>query len=165
MKEIRMVDLKTQYDVLKPEISKAIEGVLENTSFINGPQVAKFENELADYLGVPYVISCANGTDALQIALMALGLQPGDEVITPDFTFVSTIEVIALLGLTPVIMDVDADTFTIDPACFEKAITGKTRAVIPVHLFGQCAGMNDIMKIAARHKLWAPTFTDLRSTF
>ncbi len=153
VKEIRMVDLKTQYERLKAEIDAGIADVINNTQFIKGPQVKKFEDNLAAYLGAKQVISCANGTDSLQIAMMALGYQPGDEVITASFTYVATAEVIALLKLKPVLVEVNPDTFTIDPAAIEAAITPKTKAIVPVHLFGQCANMEAIMKIAAKHNL------------
>lgn len=153
LKEIRMVDLKTQYLRLKGEIDAAMAEVLETTQFIKGPQVKRFEDNLAAYLGGGQVVSCANGTDSLQIAMMALGYQPGDEVITASFTYVATAEVIALLKLKPVLVEVNPDTFTIDPAAIEAAITPKTKAIVPVHLFGQCADMEAIMKIAAKHNL------------
>ncbi|MFO7656831.1 MAG: DegT/DnrJ/EryC1/StrS family aminotransferase [Bacteroidales bacterium] len=153
MKEIRMVDLKTQYDKVKKDIDTAIEEVINSTAFIKGPQVKEFENELASYLNVKHVIGCANGTDALQVSLMALGLQPGDEVITPDFTFIATIEVIALLGLVPKLVDVDKDTFNIHTENIKKVITKKTRAIMPVHLFGQCANMDEILAIARENNL------------
>jgi UDP-2-acetamido-2-deoxy-ribo-hexuluronate aminotransferase len=153
MKNLKMVDLYGQYLKIKPEIDNAIQEVLSSTAFINGPQVQEFNNNLANYLNAKYVISCANGTDALQIALMALGLKPGDEVISPDFTFIATVEVIALLGLVPVIVDVDPVTFTIDPDQIRKAITPKTRAIIPVHLYGLCANMGEIMKIAEEYNI------------
>lgn len=153
VKEIRMVDLKTQYSKIKTEINAAISDVLESTQFIKGPQVKQFENNLAAYLGTNNVISCANGTDALQIAMMALNYQPGDEIITSSFTYVATAEVIALLKLTPVLVDVNPDTFNIDPLSIEKAITDKTKAIVPVHLFGQCADMEPIMKLAAKYNL------------
>ncbi|HRX32409.1 MAG TPA: DegT/DnrJ/EryC1/StrS family aminotransferase, partial [Tenuifilaceae bacterium] len=139
---------------IKPEIDLAIQQVIDSSAFIKGAEVRLFEEELAHYLGVKHVIGCANGTDALQIALMALNLKPGDEVITPDFTFIATVEVVALLGLKPVIVDVDPQTFTIDPEKLEKAITPKTKAIIPVHLFGQCANMDEIMRIANNHNLY-----------
>ncbi len=148
-----MVDLKTQYERIRSEVDAAIAEVIENTQFIKGPQVKKFEDNLAAYLGAAQVIGCANGTDSLQIAMMALGYQPGDEVITASFTYVATAEVIALLKLTPVLVEVNPHTFTIDPAAIEAAITPKTKAIVPVHLFGQCADMEAIMKIAARHNL------------
>lgn len=151
--EIKMVDLSAQYERIKPEIDKAIADVVTSTQFIKGPQVKAFEDHLAAYLGCKQVISCANGTDALQIAMMALGYEPEDEVITASFTYVATAEVIALLKLKPVLVDVNPDTFTIDPAAIEKAITPRTKAIVPVHLFGQCADMEAIMDIANRHKL------------
>ncbi|HLP51850.1 MAG TPA: DegT/DnrJ/EryC1/StrS family aminotransferase [Chitinophagales bacterium] len=153
MKEIKMVDLKTQYLRLKEEIDTAMAEVVNSTQFIKGPQVKQFEDNLAAYLGCPHVISCANGTDSLQIAMMALGYQPGDEVITASFTYVATAEVIALLKLKPVLVEVNPETFTIDPAAIEAAITPRTKAIVPVHLFGQCADMEAIMKIAAKHNL------------
>ena len=146
-----MVDLQGQYRRIKPEVDRAIQHVIDNTSFIKGPDVKAFETELAQYLGVKHVIACANGTDALQISLMALGLKQGDEVITPDFTFISTVEVSTLLGLTPVIADVEPGTFNIDIASLEKAITTRTRAIIPVHLFGQCANLDEVLRIASEH--------------
>ncbi len=151
---LQMVDLKGQYLKIKPEIDSAIQQVIDSTSFIKGEPVSLFEEELAKYLGVRHVIGCANGTDALQIALMALGLKPGDEVITPTFTFIATVEVVALLGLKPVLVDVDIDTFNIDLEAIEAAITPKTKAIIPVHLFGQCANMEGIMEIASKHNLF-----------
>lgn len=154
MREIRMVDLKSQYDKIKPEVDQAIHEVLDTTSFINGPAVQRFQKNLENYLGVKYVIPCANGTDALQVAMMALGLKPGDEVITVSFTFVATVEVIALLKLKPVLVDVDPHTFNIDPEAVRKAITPKTRAIVPVHLFGQCADMEALMDIAREHNLY-----------
>lgn len=153
MKKIQMVDLKGQYEKIKPEIDKAIQQVIDNTAFINGPDVKAFQAELEQHLHIPHVIPCANGTDALQIAMMALNLKPGDEVITASFTYVATAEVIALLGLTPVLVDVDPDTFCIDPAAIEKAITPNTKAIVPVHLFGQCADMEPILAIANKHNL------------
>src|SRR3954462_14737548 len=134
MRPIQMVDLKTQYHKIKPEIDKAVIDVLESSAFINGKPVQDFANNLAAYLGVKHVIPCANGTDALQISMMALGLQPGDEVITPSFTYIATTEVIALLRLTPVFVEVDPDTFCMDPVSLEKAITARTKAIVPVHL-------------------------------
>jgi len=148
MKKIQMVDLISQYQKIKPAVDSAITSILESAQFINGPEVKAFQSELEEYLGVNHVIPCANGTDALQIALMGLGLKPGDEVITPSFTFIATTEVIALLGLKPVFVDVDKDTFCIDPSEIEKAITSKTKAIVPVHLYGQAANMDEIMKIA-----------------
>jgi UDP-2-acetamido-2-deoxy-ribo-hexuluronate aminotransferase len=154
MKKIQMVDLKTQYEHIKNEVDAAIQNVINTTTFINGPEVKSFQAELEKYLGVKHVIPCANGTDALQIAMMALNLQPGDEVITANFTYVATAEVIALLKLTPVLVEVNPDTFTIDPAAIEKAITSKTKAIVPVHLYGQCADMEPIMAIARKHNLF-----------
>lgn len=154
MKEIRMVDLKLQYQRLKTEIDAAMTEVVNSTQFIKGPQVKTFENNLAAYLNAKHVIGCANGTDSLQIAMMALGLQAGDEVITASFTYVATAEVIALLKLKPVLVEVNPNTFTIEPAAIEAAITSKTKAIVPVHLFGQCADMEAIMKIAAKHNLF-----------
>lgn len=149
-----MVDLSAQYQKIKPEIDKAISEVINSTAFINGPAVKEFQVALEKYLGVKHVIPCANGTDALQISMMALGLKPGDEVIAPDFTFIATAEVIALLGLTPVLVDVEPDTFNISPEAIKKAITPRTRAIVPVHLFGQAADMDAIMQIAAEHNLF-----------
>ena len=146
-----MVDLHGQYLKIKTEIDQAIRRVLDSAVFVKGPEVKEFENELAQYLGVKHVIACANGTDALQICLMALGLKPGDEVITPDFTFISTVEVSVLLGLKPVLTDVEPGTFNMDIQSLEKAITPRTRAIIPVHLFGQCSNMEEIMRIADAH--------------
>jgi len=153
MDEIRMVDLRGQYEKISEEIDLAIKEVLLSTSFINGPVVTEFTTALEDYMGVKHVIPCANGTDALQVALMASGLQPGDEVITADFTFVATAETIALLGLKPKLVDVCQGDFTIDPVEIEKAITGKTKAIIPVHLYGQCAQMEEIISIGRKHNL------------
>lgn len=154
MRPIQMVDLKQQYHNIKPEIDAAISNVIESAAFINGPQVSGFATALEKYNDVKHVIPCANGTDALQIALMALDLQPGDEVITPSFTFIATTEVVALLKLTPVFVDVDPKTFCIDAGAIEKAITSKTKAIIPVHLYGQAANMEEIMKIAHAHNLY-----------
>ncbi len=151
---IQMVDLKGQYAKIKSEVDQAIQEVIDTTAFINGPQVKKFSEDLAQYLGAEHVIPCANGTDALQIALMALDLQPGDEVIVPCFTYVATAEVIALLKLKPVMVETDPNTFNITAQIFEKAITPKTRAVVPVHLFGQCADMEPIMDVAKRHNIF-----------
>jgi UDP-2-acetamido-2-deoxy-ribo-hexuluronate aminotransferase len=151
---LQMVDLKGQYEKLKPEIDQAIQQVIDTTAFINGPQVKEFSTSLANYLGAKHVITCANGTDALQIALMVLGLQPGDEVIVPCFTYVATVEVIALLKLKPVITEVDPDTFNITAEIIEKAITSKTKAIVPVHLFGQSADMEPIMAVAKKHNLY-----------
>ena len=152
--KIQMVDLKSQYKKIKTEVDAAIENVLNSSAFINGPDVKAFQTELAQYLGTKHVIACANGTDALQIAMMALDLKPGDEVITADFTYVATAEVIALLGLKPVLVDVVPNTFDIDITAIEKAITSKTKAIVPVHLFGQCANMEAIMKLAKKHNLY-----------
>ncbi len=154
IKKISMVDLKSQYEKIKPEVDAAIQNVLNNTAFINGPETKEFQKELEVYLGVKHVIPCANGTDALQIAMMALNLKPGDEVITANFTYVATAEVIGLLGLTPVLVDVIPDTFDIDVKAIEKAITPKTKAIVPVHLFGQCANMEAIMALAKKHNLY-----------
>ena len=153
-RKIQMVDLKSQYEKIKTEVDSAIQNVLNNTAFINGPEVKAFQTELEHYLGAKHVIPCANGTDALQIAMMALDLKPGDEVITADFTYVATAEVIALLGLKPVLVDVIPNTFEIDTAAIEKAITPKTKAIVPVHLFGQCADMEAIMALAKKHNLY-----------
>lgn len=149
-----MVDLKSQYLQIKQAVDDGIQEVIDQTSFIKGPAVQKFEDELGLYLRVKHVIACANGTDALQIAMMALGLTPGDEVITASFTYVATAEVIALLGLKPVLVDVNPDTFLIDPASIEAAITSQTKAIVPVHLFGQCADMESILNIANKHNLY-----------
>ena len=154
MKDIKMVDLKSQYLKIKTEIDASILDVIDKTEFINGSQVKKFQKQLEDYLDVKHVIPCGNGTDALQIALMALGLKPGDEVITSDFTFIATLEVIALLGLKPILVDVDPHTFTISADGIKKAITSKTKAIIPVHLFGQCAGMNEIISLAKAKNIY-----------
>lgn len=149
-----MVDLNGQYQEIKDQVNASIAQILETSAFINGPEVQSFQKELEEYLGVKHVIPCANGTDALQIAMMGLGLKPGDEVITADFTFAATVEVIALLQLTPVLVDVYPDTFNIDIASFEKAITPKTKAIVPVHLFGQCANMDAILALAKKHDLF-----------
>lgn len=154
MKKIQMVDLISQYEKIKPAIDSAIMDVIQNAQFINGPEVSAFQDELKTYLGVKHVIPCANGTDALQIAMMALGLKPGDEVITPSFTYIATTEVIALLGLKPVFVEVNKDTFCIDASAIEAVITPKTKAIVPVHLYGQAADMNAIMKIARKHNLF-----------
>jgi dTDP-4-amino-4,6-dideoxygalactose transaminase len=154
MKKIQMVDLVGQYQDIKEEVNSSIQQVMDSAAFINGPEVQAFQKELEAYLGVKHVIPCANGTDALQIAMMGLGLKPGDEVITADFTFAATVEVIALLGLTPVLVDVDPETFNIDPEAVKKAISPKTRAIVPVHLFGQCAPMDDLMAIAEENDLF-----------
>lgn len=151
---IQMVDLQAQYLRIKPEIDQAILEVVASSQFIGGPAVQRFQQSLASYLGVKHVIPCANGTDALQIALMALGLQPGDEVIVPAFTYVATAEVIALLQLRPVMVDVEPNTFNVTADIIEKAITPKTKAIVPVHLFGQSADMESIMKVADKHGLY-----------
>ncbi|MFK7781295.1 DegT/DnrJ/EryC1/StrS family aminotransferase [Psychroserpens sp.] len=154
MKKIQMVDLKGQYSKIKAEVDSSVLEVLDSTAYINGPKVHGFQKNLEDYLAVKHVIPCANGTDALQIAMMGLGLKPGDEVITADFTFAATVEVIALLQLTPVLVDVDPVTFNIDIDAIKKAITPKTKAIVPVHLFGMCANMEAIMQIAEDHNLF-----------
>jgi len=154
MKKIQMVDLGSQYEKIKPAIDSAITEVITNANFINGQEVINFSEDLKDYLGVNNVIPCANGTDALQIAMMALDLRPGDEVITPSFTYIATTEVIALLGLTPIFVEVNKDTFCIDIEAIEQAITPKTRAIVPVHLYGQASDMNAIMAIARKHNLF-----------
>lgn len=154
MKEIRMVDLQGQYEKIKPEVDKGIQEVINTTTFINGPAVRQFQANLENYLGVKHVIPCANGTDALQVSMMALGLKPGDEVITVSFTFVATVEVIALLKLTPVLVDVYPDTFNMDLDALERAITPKTKAIVPVHLFGQSVDMEPLMEIAKKHNLY-----------
>ncbi|NNK83597.1 MAG: DegT/DnrJ/EryC1/StrS family aminotransferase [Flavobacteriaceae bacterium] len=154
MKKIQMVDLKGQYEKIKKTVDSSVLEVLDSTAYINGPKVHEFQKNLEDYLGVKHVIPCANGTDALQISMMGLGLKPGDEVITADFTFAATVEVIALLGLTPVLVDVEPDTFNIDVEAIKNAITPKTKAIVPVHLFGQCADMDAIMEIAKEHNLY-----------
>ena len=149
-----MVDLVSQYEKIKPAIDSAILDVIQNAQFINGPEVIAFQEELEHYLGVKHVIPCANGTDALQIAMMALDLKPGDEVITPSFTYIATTEVIALLGLKPVFVEVNKDTFCVDAEAIENAITSRTKAIVPVHLYGQAADMNAIMAIAKKHNLF-----------
>ncbi len=154
MRKIQMVDLKSQYEGIKDVVNESIQEILENTAYINGPEVHRFQANLEQYLGVKHVIPCANGTDALQIAMMGLGLQPGDEVITADFTFAATVEVIALLQLTPVLVDVDPETFNISVDAIKKAITPKTKAIVPVHLFGQVAPMEAIMELAEEHGLF-----------
>jgi UDP-2-acetamido-2-deoxy-ribo-hexuluronate aminotransferase len=151
---IQMVDLKGQYGKIKHEVDHAIQDVINKTAFINGPHVKNFTEDFAKYLEVDHVITCANGTDALQIALMALNLKPGDEVIVPCFTYVATAEVIALLKLKPVMVEVDPNTFNITAEIFEKAISSKTRAVVPVHLFGQCVDMEELMKVANKHSIF-----------
>ena len=150
---IQMVDLKSQYLRIKPEMDAAIQHVLESTAFIQGPVVREFEEHLAQYTGSKHVVSCGNGTDALLGALMALGVGPGDEVITPAFTFIAAVEVIALLGATPVFVDVCEDSFNMDVQALEQAITPKTKAIIPIHLFGQCADMEPILNIAKKHDI------------
>jgi UDP-2-acetamido-2-deoxy-ribo-hexuluronate aminotransferase len=154
MREIQMVDLRAQYDKLGKEIDNAIKSVLESTAFIKGPDVRLFEEELAGYMGVKHVISCANGTDALYLAMMVLGLKPGDEVITTNFTFIATVEVVALLGLKLVIVDPDPGTFNISVEAVKKAITPRTKVIVPVHLFGQCADMESLMELARAHDLF-----------
>jgi len=150
---IQMVDLKSQYERIKPEIDAAIQEVICQTAFINGPQVKKFAAELKEYTGAGYVIPCANGTDALQITMMALDFKPGDEVIVPAFTYVATVEVIALLGLKPVFIDVIADTFELDVTELESKITDKTVGIVTVHLYGQCSNMEEILRITDRYGL------------
>ncbi|WP_028283456.1 DegT/DnrJ/EryC1/StrS family aminotransferase [Olleya marilimosa] len=154
MKKIQMVDLKGQYAAIKNVVDSSIQEIIDNTTFVNGPKVHEFQKNLENYLGVKHVIPCANGTDALQIAMMGLGLEQGDEVITADFTFAATVEVIALLKLTPVLVDVDPETFNIDIEAVKKAITPKTKAIVPVHLFGQCANMEALMDLAKQHNLY-----------
>lgn len=154
MKKIQMVDLMSQYQKIQAEVDQAVLNTIRSSAFINGPEVKSFQAELEAYLKVKHVIPCANGTDALQIAMMALNLQPGDEVITASFTYVATAEVIALLKLKPVLVDVIPGTFLIDPKAVEAAITPKTKAIVPVHLFGQCADMEAIMEIATKHNLY-----------
>ena len=154
MEKIQMVDLKGQYNKIKDAVNTSIQEVLDSNTYINGPQVQSFQKNLENYLDVKHVIPCANGTDALQIAMMGLDLKPGDEVITADFTFAATVEVIALLQLTPVLVDVDADTFNISVEAIKNAITPKTKAIVPVHLFGQSANMEAIMQLAKEHNLY-----------
>ncbi|WP_339684824.1 DegT/DnrJ/EryC1/StrS family aminotransferase [uncultured Nonlabens sp.] len=154
MRKIQMVDLQGQYEGIKDRINTGLQEVIESAAFINGPEVHAFQKELEEYLGVKHVIPCANGTDALQIAMMGLGLKPGDEVITADFTFAATVEVIALLNLTPVLVDVNPYNFNIDIEAVRKAITPQTKAIVPVHLFGQTANMDEIMAIAKEHDLY-----------
>lgn len=154
MRNIQMVDLLSQYRKIETEVQEAMKKVIENTSFIKGPDVHEFAANLARYLGTEHVIPCGNGTDALQVALMALDLKPGDEIITSPFTFIATIEVIKLLGLTPVLADVEEDTFNIDPEKIRSAVTPKTKAIIPVHLFGQCADMHAILNLAQENNLF-----------
>ncbi|QTE22132.1 DegT/DnrJ/EryC1/StrS family aminotransferase [Polaribacter cellanae] len=154
MKKIQMVDLQSQYEQIKETVNTSIQEVLNTSSYINGPLVHEFQADLENYLDVKHVIPCANGTDALQIAMMGLGLEQGDEVITADFTFAATVEVIALLKLTPVLVDVEKDTFNIDIEALKKAITPKTKAIVPVHLFGQVANMDAVLEIAKEHNLF-----------
>jgi len=154
MRKIQMVDLKGQYEHIKDQVNTSVIEVIESTAFINGPEVHQFQKELEEYLKVKHVIPCANGTDALQIAMMGLGLKSGDEVITADFTFAATVEVIALLQLTPVLVDVDPVNFNIDISAIERAITPKTKAIVPVHLFGLAANMEAIMELAKNHNLY-----------
>jgi dTDP-4-amino-4,6-dideoxygalactose transaminase len=154
MREIQMVDLKAQYEKISSEIDEAIKSVLVSTAFIKGPDVKLFEEELQEYMGIKNVVSCANGTDALHLAMMVLDLKPGDEVITTNFTFIATVEVVALLGLKPVIVDPEPGTFNISLDAVKKAITIKTKAIVPVHLFGQCADMEGLMALASKHNLF-----------
>ena len=154
MEKIEMVDLKGQYRKIENQVNDSVLKTINSTNFINGPQVKNFQKHLESYLNVKHVIPCANGTDALQIALMAIGLKPGDEVITPNFTYASTVEVILLLGLTPVLVDIDIESFNIDISAIGRAITKKTKAIIPVHLFGQPAFMSEIINIAKENKLY-----------
>lgn len=154
MKKIQMVDLQSQYLHIKEDIDRSIQAVIDSAAFIKGPAVISFQKNLEQYTGAKHVIPVGNGTDALQIALMALGLQPGDEVITPTFTFIATAEVVALLGLKPVVVDVDWDTMNISVEAVRKAITPRTKAIVPVHLFGQCADMEALMAIAKEHNLY-----------
>jgi len=154
MNNIQMVDLQGQYKAIKNEIDTAIAEVIDSAAFINGKQVKEFETQLSNYLSVRNVIACANGTDALQVAMMALDLQAGDEVITTDFTFIATVEVIELLKLKPVLVDIDPNTFNISAQAIERAVSSKTKAIVPVHLFGQCANMEEIIKIAKKYNLF-----------
>ncbi|AWM14025.1 transcriptional regulator [Flavobacterium sediminis] len=154
MRKLQMVDLKSQYEKIKEDVNASIQEVLDTTTYVNGPLVHQFQADLEKYLGAKHVIPCANGTDALQIAMMGLGLKPGDEVITADFTFAATVEVIALLQLTPVLVDVDLDTMNISIEAIKNAITPKTKAIVPVHLFGRAANMDAIMEIAKEHNLF-----------
>ena len=154
MNPLQMVDLKSQYLRIKPEIDGAIQGVIDSCQFVKGAEIKAFEQELAQYLNVKHVVACGNGTDALQVALMALGLKPGDEVITTDFTFIATVEVIALLGLKPVLADINPATFNIDIESVKRAITPRTKAIVPVHLFGQCADMEPLLQLAEKHGLY-----------
>ncbi|HBK82614.1 MAG TPA: transcriptional regulator [Flavobacterium sp.] len=154
MKKLQMVDLKGQYEKIKNQVNESIQNVLDTNAYINGPLVHQFQSDLEQYLGVKHVIPCANGTDALQIAMMGLDLKPGDEVITADFTFAATVEVIALLQLTPVLVDVDLNNMNISIEAIKKAITPKTKAIVPVHLFGRVVNMDAIMEIATAHNLY-----------
>ena len=154
MRKIQMVDLKSQYEKIEEEIDKQVINVVKSTAYINGPEVKAFQAELENYLNVKHVVPCANGTDALQVAMMALDFEPGDEIITADFTYVATAEAIALLRLKPILVDVYPDTFDIDIEAIEKSITPKTKAIVPVHLFGQCANMEAILEIANKHNLY-----------
>ena len=154
MRKIQMVDLQTQYQHIKEDIDRGIQAVIDSAAFVKGPAVSAFQSHLEAYTGAKHVIPVGNGTDALQIALMGLGLRPGDEVITPTFTFIATAEVAALLGFTPVVVDVDWDTMNISAEAVRKAITPRTKAIVPVHLFGQCADMEPIMAIAREHNLY-----------
>src|SRR5688500_9150174 len=154
MLPIQMVDTKTQYQKIKAEVDHAVVQVMESSAFINGKPVQDFSANLSAYLDIKHTIPCANGTDALQIAMMALDLQPGDEVITPSFTYIATTEVMALLKLKPVFVEVDKKTFCIDPSAIEAAITSKTKAIVPVHLYGHSANMEAIMAIAQKHNLY-----------
>src|SRR5882757_10007583 len=154
MKALQMVDTKTQYQRIKKEVDEAVLGVLESSVFIGGKVLGEFVTNLAAYNGSKHVIPCANGTDALQIAMMALGLEPGDEVITPSFTYIATVEVAALLRIKPIFVEVNPKTFCIDPEAIEKAITPKTKAIVPVHLYGHAADMERIMAIASKHNLF-----------
>ncbi len=153
MSTIQMVDLKSQYAHIKNEVDQAIQNVIDTTTFINGPEVKKFSNELAKYTGAKYVITCGNGTDALQIAMMGLGFKPGQELIVPAFTYVATAEVIALLGLKPVFIDVRADTYELDVTQLESKLTSNTVGIVPVHLYGQCSNMEEILAFAKKHQL------------
>ncbi len=154
MQKIHMVDLLTQYEKIRGEVDEAIHETIQTTAFINGPAVKRLQLEMESYLNAEKVVTCANGTDALQVAMMALDLQPGDEIITSNFTFIATVEVIALLKLKPVLVDVDPDTFNLDPEKIRAAITPKTKAIVPVHLFGQAADMDQIMVIAREYHLY-----------
>ena len=152
--QLSMVDLHRQYLRLKSDVDRAMQQVLESTAFINGPQVKEFATNFANYLNIPYVIPCGNGTDALQIALMALDLRPGDEVIVPAFTYVAAAEVVALLGLIPVGVDVESETFNINPSLIEGAVSPRTKAIVAVHLFGQSCDMEPILRIASQNNLY-----------